>query len=268
MPLTLYGSVARGSFRRYATYRAAILAGAFTNTVFGFILSYTYLALWHARPDLGGYDATGAVTYIWISQALIAPVCVWGGGFQDDFQDRVRNGDIAIDLYRPVDLQSWWLATDLGRAALQLVTRGVLPMVAGAAVFRLRLPHDGRVWAAFLVSVMLAVAVSFAFRYLVSLTGFWLMDSDGVRSLAGILGMFFSGKLLPITLFPGALGALARVLPWSAMVQIPCDVLLQQRTGGALATGLGFQAFWALVLLAAGRAVQGLATRRVVVQGG
>lgn len=268
MLLTLYGSVARGAFRRYSTYRAATLAGAFTNTVFGFILSYTYLALWRARPGLGGYDTAQAVTYIWISQSLLVTVAVWGGGFQDDFQSRIRSGDIAIDLYRPVDLQSWWLVADLGRAAFQLLTRGTVPLLAGALAFPLRLPHQPQVWAAFLLSVLLAVVVSFALRYLVCLTGFWLLDADGVRSLVVILGMFFSGMLLPITLFPGVLGELARVLPWSSMVQIPCDVLLRRRTGAALATGLGFQLLWALVLLAAGRAVQGLATRRVVVQGG
>ena len=38
----LYGAVAAGGFRRYATYRVATAAGVFTNTVFGLILAYTY----------------------------------------------------------------------------------------------------------------------------------------------------------------------------------------------------------------------------------
>lgn len=49
----LYAVVAVGSFRRYATYRVATAAGVFTNTVFGLILVYTYLALWDERPHLG-----------------------------------------------------------------------------------------------------------------------------------------------------------------------------------------------------------------------
>lgn len=50
----LYAAVAAGGFRRYATYRAATVAGVFTNTVFGVILVYTYLALWEEKPHLGG----------------------------------------------------------------------------------------------------------------------------------------------------------------------------------------------------------------------
>ncbi|GLW54959.1 ABC transporter permease [Kitasatospora phosalacinea] len=264
----VYWSVARGAFRRYATYRAATVAGTVTNTVFGMILASTVLALWRTRPGLGGYDAAQAVTYIWISQGLLVTVAVWGGGFQDDLQARFRSGDIAVDLYRPVDFQGWWLATDLGRAGYQLVTRGAVPMLAGAVLFDLVLPGDPLVWAEFLLSVALAVLVSFGLRFLATLTGFWLHESEGVRAVMTVVSMFFSGMLLPLALFPGLLGELARVLPFSAMVQLPADVLLQRRTGTALLGLYGFQLAWGAALLALGRAGQALAVRRVVVQGG
>ncbi|WP_425269679.1 ABC transporter permease [Kitasatospora cineracea] len=264
----VYLSVARGAFRRYSTYRAATVAGTVTNSVFGVILASTMLALWRARPGLGGYDAAQAVTYTWISQALLATVAVWGGGFQDDLQARFRSGDIAVDLYRPVDFQGWWLAADLGRAAFQLVTRGALPVLVGAALFDLALPGSPLVWAEFLLAVVLAVVVSFGLRFLASLTGFWLHESEGVRAVMTVVSMFFSGMLLPLALFPGLLGELARALPFSAMVQLPADVLLRRRTGTGLLALYGFQLGWAAALLALGRAGQALAVRRVVVQGG
>ena len=58
----LWGAVARSSFRRYSTYRAATAAGIFTNCVFGCIICFTYIALWKHNPDAGGYDVTDAVT--------------------------------------------------------------------------------------------------------------------------------------------------------------------------------------------------------------
>ncbi|GAA2241393.1 ABC-2 family transporter protein [Kitasatospora cystarginea] len=264
----LYLAIAKGAFRRYSTYRAATVAGAVTNTVFGFILAYTFLALWQARPGLGGYDTAQAVSYIWISQSLLVTVAVWGGGFQDEVQERFRSGDIAVDLYRPVDFQGWWLATDLGRAAFHLFARGVLPTLAGSLAFDLALPADPLVWAVFLLAVLLAVVVSFGLRFLVSITGFWLHDSEGIRAVMLVVAMFFSGMLLPIGLFPGRLGELAHGLPWAALIQIPTDILLERRTGTAQLTGLGFQLLWAVLLLAAGRGAQLLATRKVVVQGG
>jgi ABC-2 type transport system permease protein len=263
-----YAAVAVRAFRRYATYRTATAAGVFTNTVFGFIVSYTFVALWGQRPHLGGYSQSQALTYVWVGQALLMAMCLMGGGFEDELMERIRSGDVAVDLYRPADLQGWWLAADLGRAAFHLVARGAVPMVCGALAFRLSLPGDPLTWLLFLAAVALGVAVSFAVRYLVALSAFWLLDGAGVSQIVWLAGLFFSGMLLPLTVFPGWLGGLARALPWSAMLQVPADVLLRRHRGGGALLALAFQAGWAAALLAAGRALQSAATRRVVVQGG
>ncbi|MFF8955805.1 ABC transporter permease [Streptomyces sp. NPDC014894] len=266
--MRLYGVVAAGGFRRFATYRVATAAGIFTNTVFGFIMAYTYIALWDERPRLGGYDVSQALTYVWLGQALLMACATMGGGFEDELIERIRTGDIAVDLYRPADLQLFWLAADLGRAAFHLLGRGVVPMALGALAFDLALPGSVLTWAAFLVSVVLGVVVSFAIRFVVALSAFWLMDGSGVMQISWLTGMFFSGMLLPLNIFPGALGEVARVLPWSSLLQVPADVLLGTYSGWGVAGAFAFQAGWAAALLAAGRLLQTVATRRVVVQGG
>lgn len=265
----LYGAVAAGGFRRYATYGTATAAGVFTNTVFGFILAYTFIALWDERPGLGGYDQSQALTFIWVSQALLAAGALIGGGFQEEFQERVRTGDIAVDLYRPADLQLWWLAGDLGRAGFQLLGRGVVPVVVGGLAFDLALPVDPLRWLLFLVAVALALLVSFGLRYLLGLAAFWLMDGAGINMMATVVSIFFSGMLLPLSVFPGGFGEFVRAMPWAAMLQVPLDVLLGKGAGAGSAAGaFAFQAAWALALLGLGRLVQSAATRKVVVQGG
>ncbi|MFF8903413.1 ABC transporter permease [Streptomyces olivaceoviridis] len=261
----LYAAVATGGFRRYATYRAATAAGVFTNTVFGLILVYTYRALWDEKPHLGGYDQAQAVTYVWLGQAFLSTLAIGGGGVEDELMERIRTGDVAIDLYRPADLQLWWLAADLGRAFFQLLGRGLVPFVFGALCFPVYLPADAGTWVAFLAAVLLAMLVGFGIRYLVALSAFWLLDGAGVAQMAWLLGFFCSGMLLPLNVFPGALGDVVRVLPWSSLLQAPADVLLGH--ADPLPTYL-FQAAWAVALLGAGRLVQSAATRRVVVQGG
>lgn len=263
-----YAAVAVRGFRRYATYRTATIAGVFTNTVFGFIICYSYTALWSQRPHLGGYSEPQALTYVWIGQALLAAMALMGGGFEDELMERIRSGDIAVDLYRPADLQLWWLSADLGRCAFQLLGRGLVPIACGSLVFELALPTDPLTWLLFLASVLLGTMVSFAIRFLVGLSAFWLLDGAGISQVAFLAGLFFSGMLLPLSLFPGALGETARALPWSAILQVPADVLLGRHRGTGALAALGFQAGWLAVLLAAGRTVQAVAARRVVVQGG
>lgn len=264
----LYVAVAARSFRRYSTYTAATLAGIFTNSVFGVVISYSYLAVWSQNPTAGGYDAQDAVTYAWLGQAMIMTVAVWGGGATDDLADRIRSGDVAIDLYRPVGLLGWWLASDLGRSAYHLLTRGLAPTLVGGALFDLRVPDDAVTWLLFTASVPLAVVVSFGIRMLVTASAFWLLDDTGVRNLAAVFAMFFSGLVVPLVLFPGWTRDLAMALPWAAFLQVPTDIWLGQREGWAVLRGLGFQIAWAVVLLAVCQVVLARARDKVVVQGG
>jgi ABC-2 type transport system permease protein len=264
----LYVAIAVRAFRRYSTYTAATLAGIFTNSVFGVIISFVYIAVWRQSPDAGGYDVADAVTYAWLGQAMIMTVAIWGGGATDELATRIRSGDVAIDLYRPVGLLGWWLATDLGRATYHLLTRGLAPTVVGALLFDIRFPAGALPWLLFVVAVVLAVVVSFGIRMLVSATAFWLLDDAGVKNLQVVLAMFLSGLVVPLVLFPGWARDLAMALPWAAFLQVPADIWLGQREGWAAVRGLAFQAVWAMALLVACRLVLDRARRKVVVQGG
>ncbi|WP_148613177.1 ABC transporter permease [Nocardioides rubriscoriae] len=265
--MRLYVAVARGSFRRYATYLGATVAGTFANTVFGLVLCFVYTAVWRANPEAGGYDVADALTYVWIGQGLIMVVAIWGGGSPDDLAARIRSGDVAIDFYRPVSILAWYLAADLGRAAYHLLSRGVVPFVLGALLFDLHRPSPSGA-ALFLLALPLAVVVSFALRLLAALSAFWLLDDTGPRSLLGFVALFFSGLTLPLVLFPDGLRHVALVLPWQSFVQLPADLFLSKRTGLDAVAGFGLAAAWAAVLLLACAAVLRRAERRVVVQGG
>jgi ABC-2 type transport system permease protein len=253
----------RYGFRKEATYVAAALAGAFTNSVFGVLRAYILIALWQARPGLAGYDVAHAVTFCFITQAFIGPMQLFGGGLP--IPDRIRSGDIALDLVRPASLQLWTLAEDAGRAAYLFLVRGIPPMLVGAALFGLVMPGDPVAWAAFAAGLCLGVLTSFGWRYLVALSACWLTDDRGVHTLSLVLTTFFSGMMLPLTIFPGPLGELARALPWAAMVQAPADLYLGR---APILETLAFQACWAAALLGLGALATRAIRHRVVIQGG
>ena len=96
--MRLYWEFARRGYQRYAAYPAATWAGAFTNTVFGLMQAYILLALYRHRHEIGGYDASDTVTYVWLAQAMLAVVQVFGW---TELALRIRSGDIATDLSRP-----------------------------------------------------------------------------------------------------------------------------------------------------------------------
>ncbi|MFE0150275.1 ABC transporter permease [Nonomuraea sp. NPDC059007] len=258
--ILLYARLVRYGFRKHATYVAAALAGAFTNSVFGILRAYVLIALWQARPGLAGYDVLDAVTFCFITQAFIGPMQLFGGGLT--IPERIRSGDIALDLVRPASLQLCSLAEDLGRAGYLFVVRGLPPTILGALLFGITAPDNA---GAFLVSFTLGVVVSFGWRYLVALSVCWLLDDRGTLAVSLVLTTFFSGMMLPLGIFPGFLGDLAAALPWAAMVQIPMDVYLGKTD---VWQALGVQVLWVAVMLGLGALGTRLIRHRVVIQGG
>ena len=253
-------------FRRWSAYRMATAAGAFTNCVFGLVkASITVAAIGAAGGVIAGYDAREGATYAWLAQAVIAPVYVFGW---DELAQRVRSGDIVIDLARPVDLQMSWLAADLGRAAFSVLPRGLPPLVVGALTFGLALPNSFVPYLLGIVSLALAVAVSFACRFALNLTAFWLLDVRGPVTLYVVTSNILCGLVIPVHWFPSWLGALAAATPFPSMLQAPVDVLSGRALGVDALQVIGVQLLWLGATLLLGRAVLARATARLVVQGG
>jgi len=73
------------------------------------------------------------------------------------------------------------------------------------------------------------------------------------------------GLVVPLAYFPDWARRVLAGTPFPAVIQTPIDVFTERGNPAVL---LGVQLAWALLLVAAGRAVLARATRRVVVQGG
>jgi ABC-2 type transport system permease protein len=263
--MRLYWEVAVRGYRRYATYRGATIAGVFTNTVFGFMRAYVYLALFASREEVGGFDVSDTLTYTFATQGMLMVAYIWGWW---EVALTIRSGDVVTDLSRPIDYQLYWLAQDLGRATYHAIFRGIPPFVIAALVFDLRLPEHPATWLLFVLSVYLAVCVSFAMRFMVNLSAFWLMDYRGVGGLMAAAWTFLSGFAVPLTFFPDGLRQVVWLLPFAGLVQIPVQIFLEKGTAGELGAMLALQAGWAVLLFLAARTVLGAATRKVVIQGG
>src|SRR5213076_3272688 len=107
-------------------------------------------------------DAQAAVSYTWVTQAMIMIVALWGWW---DVELTIRSGDVVSDLSKPFSYLGFWLARDIGRAAYFVVFRGLPILVCGQLVFGLHWPSSIGAWLAFGCATVLSVVVSFGFRF-------------------------------------------------------------------------------------------------------
>jgi ABC-2 type transport system permease protein len=180
-----YASLTRLAFQRQLAYRFANLSGlvtpalrlsrrplsmkpaesaGVTNGFFGLLRAYVIIALFGTRPAVAGYSIRDAITYTGLAQALIAYIALWGWW---DLMRSIRTGEVASDLSRPLDYFGYWCAQDCGRAAAQLLVRGLPIMVLYAIFFHISLPPTLHHWLALLTSLGLALLISFSGALLV-----------------------------------------------------------------------------------------------------
>jgi ABC-2 type transport system permease protein len=262
-----FTAITGSGLRRYSTYRQATVAGAFTNTVFGFLRCYVLLAVADGANGIAaGYDRPRLATFVWAGQGLLAVILLWGW---TELADRIRTGDVASDLLRPVHPVTSYLATDLGRAAYAALTRFLPPVLTGPFFFDLYLPGRWATGPLFVLSVLLALIICFGCRYLVNATAYWLQDVRGPLLVWMLLSGVLSGLYFPLRFLPDwCYLPLWLATPFPSLLQSPLDVLVERDPPAVQAGLVAVQAVWAGLILLACRAVQRRAERRLVVQGG
>jgi len=265
--MRLYWEVARLAVQRQLTYRTENLAGLFTNAFFGYLRAAVFVAVYQNAnaTNVGGYDVQAAVSYSWITQAMIMIVALWGWW---DVEETIRTGDVVSDLAKPIAYLAFWLARDVGRAVYFTVFRAAPILLVGQLLFGLHWPSSLGAWLAFSLSVVLALLVSFGWRFLLNVSAFWTTDARGLGSLALAATMFLGGFVVPIRYFPDWLQPWVLALPFAAITQTPADLFVERVQGADVVLPLVGQVIWAVVLLALAQLATLMATRRVVFQGG
>jgi ABC-2 type transport system permease protein len=240
-----------------------MLAGMTTNVVFGLLrLAILSAAITAANGEIADYDIAATNTYVWIGQGLLGFVLLWGN---NELAERVRSGDVVVDLYRPWHLQGALLAEDIGRGGYAFLTRLAPPAVFGMLLFPFQFPAHAHQWPLFGISAVIALVTSFGVRFLVELSAFWLIDNRGLYGFWNVTSGLLCGLTVPIAFFPEWAREVLWMTPFPALLQAPIDVFLGH---GNVVKLLLYQLFWAAAVLTIGHFALQRAVRKVVVQGG
>ena len=261
-----YWKLAEIAFKRQIVYRAANLAGMATNICWGFFRIYLLLAVLGSGKEIGGLDHDGIIIYVGFSQALLAPLKIYGGW---DLLRAIKSGEVISDFCKPIDFYSMWYARDCGQAAYQLIARGLPIMLLFLVVFKIQLKLSALKGLAFLISMSMALNISFSWRMIYNAIGFWVLDARGIAIMANAISEFLMGFTIPVSLFPEWLQQVVSLTPFSAILDIPLAILLDRPAGTEeVFLLLGRQVFWMIAMLITARLILRAGAKKVVIQGG
>lgn len=261
----LFWELARRSFQRQMTYRAATLAGLATNIFFGLLRVSVMMALYGERTTVAGLDLQAAITYTGLGQAVIAFLSIFGWY---DLMRSVSSGEVAADLLKPLGYFRFWLALDLGRALVAFLLRGVTIMLLYALFFDIVVPAKLGQWTALIIALVLSWLLSFAWRFLVNLAAFWTPNAIGVGRFAFGIAWVLSGFYMPLRFFPTWFQNFCHLTPFPSMVNTTIEIYLGLLTGGELVQALVVQVLWIALLSAACHLTLRAGIQKLVIQGG
>ena len=253
-------------FQRGSTYRLAALGGLVANATFGLLkVGILFATVEAAGGTLKGYDLGAMSAYVWLSQGLLGSVNLFG---RTDVAERIKNGDIAVDFIRPLDVQASSVTLEVGQRLFALLPRGLPSVLIGVLVVGLSMPTTPLPYLLGAVSVLLGIVLSCTTVYLVAVARFWLVEGRGLELFYMIVSGFLAGLFVPVPLFPGWLQAVAAATPFPSMLQHPVDVLSGRVDLVASLGLLGVQLGWLALTVALGAVLTRAGRLRLEVQGG
>lgn len=244
--LPAYRSLAGLQLKTTFAYRSSLVGGIVIVLLRIALLTAVWNAAYGGRPAVNGIKLSDVLTFVTLGNlqlALMRPMLVWY------VQQRIHEGQIALDLVRPVPLLGQLFAQQIG------ATLGLLPFVAIGLSFaslsgNLAGPASPTAAVAYLWSLALAYLISILIGLLMGLVAFWTVQSLGVSVIYEFATQFFGGALIPLTFFPPPLLGVARFLPFQTQVSIPVSIYTgATSTTGELAGAFGLQLFWAGALV-------------------
>jgi ABC-2 type transport system permease protein len=262
----MYLEFTRKSFQKSAIYRFDAWTRLLSNLMFLFMWGFIWYGLYGGEETAGGKSFDTMLSYVFISQMLqglhAAGTSLW------EIQERVRNGDIVMELMRPFDYPLRVLFSDLGSVAFHFITAIAPLYIVLFLCFHPVLPSSLSTWIIFILSAILGYLIRYSIELTFGLFTFWLVETGGVEDIFYFSVSLFSGAVVPLWFFPPAFEHIARYLPFQGIFFVPNAIFVGQLRGAEIFHAIMLQAFWLVVTYAIMRFVWKKASLKVVVQGG
>lgn len=263
--MTPYLAVARARFRLLFQYRTVALAGVCTQLFWGWLRVMIFVAFYAHTSFAMPMTLPQVITYSWLIQVFLA-LLPWN--IEREVEQMVRNGNVAYELVRPVNLYWLWYARALAWRLAPTLMR-MLPVALIAWLFLgLQPPSSVTSAALFGFSITLALFLSTSVTVLLMTSLFWTVSSNGIVKIMTALIFLFSGMQVPLPLFPGWSQPIISLLPFRGLADTPFRLYLGHIKPEDALGPLIHQVVWTLLLVAFGGWLIARASRRVAIQGG
>lgn len=224
-----------------------------------------YSAIFKNNETVAGYTVGQAITYMGIAWLLRSAF-----NTQTDrlIGSRVRSGDIALDLMRPIYYPALVFWHGLGRSMGRAVIISVPLVVFSATVLDVSPPKDFGNWAFLAASIAIGYLMTFSIYLLVGIAAFFIEYNLELSWTVDMTVRLLAGLLIPLDFFPERIASLLLHSPFKYIYFLPIQIYLGRIPVGEIIPALLTGILWLIGMLTLGHILCVIGARRLSIQGG
>ncbi len=254
--------------RRGLAYRVEWVVGVLQML----LVIWIKIAIWTAILNHAPQEAEAAAITVAQMATYVAIVGVLRSILRErlslDLEKRLKTGDIACDLTKPVGLPALLAARSLGEGAADLASRCVPVLVTAFALWGLLPPPSPQAAALALAAVAVAILLAHGLGFLLGTLGFWTLRTTDYSWFLFTFVRLVSGEEIPYWFLPPWLAAVGRALPFHLFANTPAGIYVGRISPTEAVPLLLAGTAWTALVWAAVLALWQKTLRRLVVQGG
>ncbi|MBU44560.1 MAG: hypothetical protein CMN76_15170 [Spirochaetaceae bacterium] len=212
------------SFQRSLAYRFEY----YTALLNAFLYIFIFTSVWKALiPE--GETANGLTRENMIAYAVISTLIKSSFGRNDSLlSQKVRSGEIAVDLMKPFSFPLMYLSDTFGSSLFQLFARSIPLLVFCVFLFGISLPVDGWLLLQFLPVYFLAFLLFFLMSFLISSFSFYFVEIFPFWIFYYAMITLCSGAIIPLDFFPQWLVDILLSTPFPYLFYFPTMHLMER----------------------------------------
>ena len=208
------------------------------------------------------------ISYVWLNQILWSFLSF---DIDGDIRNRINNGDVGVELCRPMGLYSHWFAKSsagrVGRAgwrALITVAAGLLMPVS----YKLSGPASASGFLLFLITSVSGFLLASSYQMLMTSVRLGITWGEGPTYILQMIGYILTGGYLPLQLWPDFLQKFLFWQPFAGSMDLPIRLYVGSMAPEGALSVLAVQFCWTAVFIFTGRIVIRYRIAGIIVQGG
>ncbi|ENH95630.1 ABC transporter permease [Gracilibacillus halophilus YIM-C55.5] len=264
-----YFQIMINEFQANLAYKVNLIFRMFSYIIVILIQITIWKALFNGQSEINSQMGT-PITLLEMTTYVIISTCisiVISNQVIDIMENKVKTGEISMDLIKPINIKLMFLFNTIGSNAFKILFQLSPLLIVCSVVYKPQLPNIEHFFI-FTLTLLNAFIIYFLLTFIVGLLSFWYMAIWHMKRFLNDLISILSGSVIPLWFFPQFLIDLTTFLPFKLIYFLPLSIYLGRLEYMECLMVIIQQCFWIIILLLLGKFIWSKGINKLVIQGG